>query len=204
MTSTAGGVTTPAMRTDLFDFDLPEENIALRPVRPRDAARLLCVSRFGDIRDRIVRDLPGLFEAGDILVLNDSRVIPVALDGVRAARPNGEDVRVKVNLIERLGSDHWRGFARPGRRLRIGDEIVMSSADATCQLRAVVLEKVEDGTLSFRFDQSGDELNAAVQALGMAPLPPYIAERRPYDERDAEDYQTIYAAEDGSVAAPTA
>lgn len=188
------------MRTDLFDFDLPEENIALHPARPRDAARLLVVPASGAFEDRIVRDLLGYFRHGDVLVLNESRVIPAALEGVRPARPGGEDVPVKLNLIERLDAATWRAFAKPGRRLRAGDFVVIASG-----LSAEMLDKKEGGIVTLRLIADGGSVDEALQANGMAPLPPYIADRRAYLPSDATDYQTIYAAPEGaSVAAPTA
>ncbi len=191
------------MRTDLFDFDLPEENIALHPAKPRDAARLLVVPARGAFEDRIVRDLPEFFRAGDVLVVNESRVIPAALEGVRPARPGGEDVAVKLNLIERLDETTWRAFAKPGRRLRPGDRIAIAGADSG--LSADLIDKGEGGIVTVRLNSEKGSIQEALRANGMAPLPPYIADRRDYLPSDATDYQTIYAAPDGaSVAAPTA
>ena len=191
------------MRTDFFDFDLPDGNIALHPVKPRDAARMLFVPAHGPFEDRIVRDLPALFRAGDVLVVNESRVIPAALEGVRPARPDGEDVSVKLNLIERLDETIWRAFAKPGRRLRPGDTIQIAGPDGG--LSVELLEKSEGGIVMVRLNASGGSVQDALRANGMAPLPPYIADRRDYSPSDATDYQTIYAAPDGaSVAAPTA
>jgi S-adenosylmethionine:tRNA ribosyltransferase-isomerase len=189
------------MRTDLFDFDLPDENIALHPARPRDAARLLFVPAQGAFEDRIVRELPGFFREGDVLVVNESRVIPAALEGVRPARPNSEDVAVKLNLIERLDETTWRAFAKPGRRLRPGDVIAIAGGGLSVE----VLEKNEGGIVTVRLNAAHGPVQDALRANGMAPLPPYIADRRDYLPSDATDYQTIYAAPDGaSVAAPTA
>jgi S-adenosylmethionine:tRNA ribosyltransferase-isomerase len=191
------------MRTDLFDFDLPDGNIALHPVKPRDAARMLVVPAQGPFEDRIVRDLPGYFRAGDVLVINESRVIPAALEGVRPARPEGEDVAVKLNLIERLDEATWRAFAKPGRRLRPGDSIQIAGPKSG--LSVEVLEKGEGGIVTVRLIAARGSVQDALCANGMAPLPPYIADRREYSASDATDYQTIYAAPDGaSVAAPTA
>lgn len=191
------------MRTDLFDFDLPDGNIALHPVKPRDAARLLVVPAHGPFQDRIVRDLPAFFRAGDVLVINESRVIPAGLEGVRPARPDGEDVAVKLNLIERIDETTWRAFAKPGRRLRLGDSIQIAGPDSG--LSVELLEKGEGGIVTVRLNAASGSIQDALRANGMAPLPPYIADRREYSPSDATDYQTIYAAPEGaSVAAPTA
>ncbi len=190
------------MRTDLFDFDLPDENIALHPVKPRDAARMLFVPACGAFEDRYVRDLPEFFREGDVLVVNESRVIPAALLGVRPARPGGEDIAVKINLIERLDEATWRAFAKPGRRLRHGDRIRIAGPDSG--LSAELIEKGEAGIVTVRLIAEKGSIPDALRANGMAPLPPYIADRRDYLPSDATDYQTIYAAPEGSVAAPTA
>ncbi|MBY0565016.1 MAG: tRNA preQ1(34) S-adenosylmethionine ribosyltransferase-isomerase QueA [Hyphomonadaceae bacterium] len=188
------------MRVDLFDFDLPEELIALRPARPRDSARLLHVPATGSLEDRIVRDAPSLFRPGDVLVFNDTRVIPAALQAVRPSRDaKGPLVRVTLNLIERMGADTWRALARPGKRLKRGDGLFFDEG-----LFASIVDKGEDGAIVLRFDRADAELDGAIAKIGAAPLPPYIAGKRETDERDAEDYQTVYAHRDGSVAAPTA
>lgn len=188
------------MRVDLFDFELPEELIALRPARPRDSARLLHVPVAGGFDDRIVREGPSLFRPGDVLVFNDTRVIPAALKAVRPSRePQGPVVRVTLNLIERVSDDTWRALARPGKRLKQGDGLFFDDG-----LFASIIGKGEDGVVTLRFDRAGGELDAAIAKIGAAPLPPYIAGKREADEQDAADYQTVYAARDGSVAAPTA
>jgi len=189
-----------AMRVDLFDFDLPEHRIALRPARPRDAARLLFVRPGEQLQDRGVLDLPGLLDPGDLLVFNDTRVIPAALAGTRAARAEGGggDVALDVNLHKRAGPDAWRAFVRPARRLRVGDRIAFDGVSAE------VAGKGEGGEALLRFDRAGPDLDAAIAAAGAPPLPPYIARKRAPDAADAQDYQTLYAARDGSVAAPTA
>jgi S-adenosylmethionine:tRNA ribosyltransferase-isomerase len=188
------------MRVDLFDFDLPEERIALRPVRPRDHARLLHVRTDGGFEDRIVRDAPSLFRAGDLLVFNDTRVIPAALKAVRPSRdPQGPVVRVSLNLIERLDASAWRAFARPGKRLKEGDGLFFDEG-----LSATIEEKSDDGALTLRFDRAGAAFDEAIAKIGAPPLPPYIAGKRETDAQDVADYQTIYATYDGSVAAPTA
>jgi S-adenosylmethionine:tRNA ribosyltransferase-isomerase len=197
------------MRVDLFDFDLPEERIALRPASPRDAARLLVVRPGGasPFEDRIVRDLPDLLRPGDALVLNDTKVIPARLMGLRA---RGEaTARVEVMLHKREGAERWRAFARPAKRLAVGDRIRFgedseSMACLLASLDAEVEGKGEGGEVLLRFAFTGPALDEAIARLGEMPLPPYIEGRRPADERDRADYQTVYATEEGAVAAPTA
>ena len=193
------------MRVDDFDFDLPEERIALRPAVPRDAARLLVVRRDYEFEDRRVRDLPALLKPGDVLVFNDTKVIPAQLRGVRF---RGEsELDVSVTLLERIDESAWLAFAKPGRRLKVGDRIRFGHAGRVCllgTLEATVEEKVADGRIRIAFGFHGPYLDEAVAALGDAPLPPYIASRRPTDERDRSDYQTVYALREGAVAAPTA
>ncbi|GEP00237.1 tRNA preQ1(34) S-adenosylmethionine ribosyltransferase-isomerase QueA [Methylobacterium haplocladii] len=197
------------MRVDLFDFDLPEALIALRPASPRDAGRLLVVQPGEPFADRGVRDLAGLLRAGDALVFNDTRVIPARLNGVRH-RPGAPGQRVEAMLHLREAPDRWRAFARPGKRLAPGDLLRFGSdggASETCELGrldATVASKGEGGEITLRFDLSGPALDEAIAAQGALPLPPYIAGKRPADARDATDYQTIYAREPGAVAAPTA
>tara|TARA_R110002096_G_scaffold169002_4_gene340338 strand:+ start:430 stop:1482 length:1053 start_codon:yes stop_codon:yes gene_type:complete len=188
------------MRVSDFDFDLPEDRIALRPARPRDAARLLHVSGDGTLGDHGVLDLPDLLQPGDVLVFNDTRVIPAALNGERPARAQGGGgpARIEVNLHKREGSDLWRAFARPGKRLRAGDVIHFKGLSATVE------SKGEGGEVTLRFDQGGADLDAAIADCGVLPLPPYIAHKRTPDASDAEDYQTTFARVEGSVAAPTA
>ncbi|SET83988.1 tRNA preQ1(34) S-adenosylmethionine ribosyltransferase-isomerase QueA [Oceanicella actignis] len=188
------------MRVDEFDFDLPEELIALRPVRPRRAARLLA-ARGDAIDDLRVADLPRLLRAGDVLVFNDTRVIPARLFGERRRQTaDGSGVaRIEATLLERAGADAWRALARPAKRLREGDEILFAGG-----LRARVAERGAGGEVALVFDRAGPELDAAIAAAGVMPLPPYIAARRPADAQDEEDYQTVFAARPGAVAAPTA
>ncbi len=194
------------MRVDLFDFDLPEERIALRPARPRDAARLLVVRPGEGVADRIVRDLPDLLRAGDALVLNDTKVIAAELHGERLRGAGA--ARVSATLIERLDPARWLALAKPGKRLAHGDRVRFGAvADAACLiagLDATVDEKREDGSVVLRFDFAGPVLDEAVASIGHVPLPPYIAGRRGEDAADRADYQTIYAREEGAVAAPTA
>jgi len=189
------------MRTDEFDFDLPEDRIALHPARPRDSARLLVVDpERPKPADHSVADLPSLLTHGDLLVFNDTKVIHAALTATRSARDaDSAPVSIEVNLHKRLTPDQWLAFARPGKRLREGDVIAFAA-----DFSAVVEGKREGGELALRFDRAGAALDAAIAAAGRMPLPPYIADRRPTDEADEEDYQTVYAANQGSVAAPTA
>jgi S-adenosylmethionine:tRNA ribosyltransferase-isomerase len=198
--------TSPFMTLDDFDFHLPDDRIALRPAEPRDSARLLLVEQHGPFRDLQVRDLPGLLRAGDVLVVNDTKVIPARLRGVRS---RGESrVTVEATLHRQLSSHVWTAFMRPGKRLAAGDRIAFGDAeDRACFLAgldATVREKGEDGEVTLAFDLAGPDLMADIAYRGAMPLPPFFAGRRPEDERDRADYQTVYAEEDGSVAAPTA
>jgi len=189
-----------------FDFHLPEERIALRPVSPRDAARLLLVEPGRPFQDLAVRDLPGLLRPGDVLLLNDTRVIPARLKGRRLREDN--IVAVEATLHRRLSPSAWTAFMRPGKRLAVGDRVTFGeTSDRACllgRLEATVKAKGEGGEVSLGFDLSGPDLDAAIAERGAMPLPPYIAARRAEDEQDRGDYQTVYAQEDGSVAAPTA
>lgn len=194
------------MRLSDFDFDLPEENIALRPADPRDSARFLVVEPGGALLDRQVRDLPSFLKAGDCLVFNDTRVIPARLNGVRTREESV--VHVEATLHRRLSPSRWTAFMKPGKRLKPGDRVSFGeTSDRACllgTLDATVQDKGEDGEVTLSFDLSGPDLDAAIAERGMMPLPPYIAAKRPEDDRDRADYQTVYAREDGSVAAPTA
>ncbi len=191
------------MRVSDFDFHLPAELIALRPVVPRDSARLLTVAADGALADRRVSNLPDLLRAGDILVFNDTKVIPARLSGVRDR--GGFIVPVQATLLKRLSPDRWSALMRPGKRLRAGDRVVFSSLpEAGRSLWAAVEAKAEDGQITLAFDLSGPKLDEAITATGIMPLPPYIAALRHEDDQDRQDYQTIYARADGSVAAPTA
>jgi S-adenosylmethionine:tRNA ribosyltransferase-isomerase len=194
------------MRVDLFDFELPENRIALRPARPRDSARLLVVEPGKPFRDFVVRDLPALLRPGDALVLNDTKVIPAELHGERTR--DGGSARVSVTLNRRTGEDRWEALARPAKRLATGDRIrfgaVNDNACLIAGLDATVAEKGEAGEVTLAFDLSGPLLDEAIMAVGHVPLPPYIAARRAEDAEDRRDYQTVYAREEGAVAAPTA
>lgn len=192
------------MRVDLFDFELPEERIALRPASPRDSARMLVIRPDG-LEDRIVRELPDLLRAGDALVFNDTKVIPAQLTGLR--RRDGSVAQIDAMLHMRAGPDRWKAFLRPAKRVAEGERIQFGHGGNACllgSLDATVAEKGEGGEALLVFDLSGPALDEAIAAAGHVPLPPYIAARRPDDEQDWEDYQTIYAREKGAVAAPTA
>jgi S-adenosylmethionine:tRNA ribosyltransferase-isomerase len=198
------------MKTADFDFDLPEDRIALRPAEPRDSARLLVVQG-GAIQDHTIRDLPDFLRPGDALVFNDTRVIPARLSGLRQ-RPNPEGgvliVEVEATLHHRDAPDVWSAFMKPGKRIKPGDRIRFGAhGDAACELGRLdctVEAKGEDGLVTLRFDLAGPFLDEAIRDVGVMPLPPYIAAKRPEDDRDRSDYQTMFAHWDGSVAAPTA
>jgi len=193
------------MRTDLFDFPLPPERIALRPARPRDAARLLVVRPGGVLDDRVVRELPDLLQPGDQLVVNDTRVIPASLHGRRIGR--GPETRIEANLIKRLDGSRWSAFVKPARRLSEGDVVRFGDEGKVCflgQLDATVETKGEGGEVTLAFAFHGAVLDQAIAERGDMPLPPYIASRRAADDEDRRDYQTLFAHDEGSVAAPTA
>ena len=196
-----------AMRTELFDYDLPPDRIALRPASPRDTARMLVVRPGAEpeFADMGVRELPDLLAPGDALVINDTKVIPARLEGERV---RGEaKAQIEATLIERAGPERWRALVKPAKRLEAGDRIRFGHEARVCLLGALdatVEEKGEGGEVLLRFDFHGAVLDEAIGALGHMPLPPYIAARRPDDEQDRVDYQTVFAAHEGSVAAPTA
>jgi S-adenosylmethionine:tRNA ribosyltransferase-isomerase len=179
------------MRVDAFDFALPPDRIALRPASPRDSARLLVVGK-GRCDDRVVIDLPSLLRAGDVLVFNDTRVIPAQLEGRRG------EARIGATLHKREGPRAWRAFVRNARRVRDGDRIDFGSG-----VFATAAGRDEDGSLRLEFEGS-EPVERLLEKAGRMPLPPYIAGRREADSRDAEDYQTMFAREEGAVAAPTA
>ena len=196
------------MRTHLFDFDLPEDRIALRPASPRDAARLLVVRPGGapEFEDRTIRDLPDLLRTGDALVVNDTKVIPASLHGRRIGRGEHEPA-IDATLIKRLDGSRWVALAKPGKRLAVGDVVRFGSEGKVCfldQLDAAIEAKGEGGEVTLAFAFHGAVLDQALGERGDMPLPPYIAGRRAADERDRADYQTMFAREEGSVAAPTA
>ena len=180
------------MRVDLFDFELPQDLIALRPARPRDAARMLYVPGEGAFLDKGVRDLPALLRAGDVLVFNDTRVIPAQLEGRRG------EAKIGATLHKRIDLRRWQAFVRNAKRVREGDELVFGGG-----VTAVAEQRLPDGSLVLAF--GGEEpVEVLLERAGRMPLPPYIAGKRPTDERDREDYQTMFAQKDGAVAAPTA
>ncbi len=179
------------MRVDLFDFDLPQDRIALRPARPRDSARLLLVEG-SEITDHQVLELPSLLRSGDVLVFNDTKVIPAQLEGRRG------DASIGATLHKREGPREWQAFLRNAKRARVGDSI-----DFGADVHASVVEKAEDGSALLHFH--GEEpVEVMLERAGRMPLPPYIASKRPADTEDRSDYQTMFAREEGAVAAPTA
>ena len=195
------------MRTDLFDFELPPERIALRPAEPRDNARLLVVRPAGvpELDDRTVADLPALLAPGDQVVVNDTKVIAASLIGRRVSR-TGEP-KIEATLIKRLDGSRWRALAKPARKLAVGDIVRFGDEGKVCflnELDATIEEKGEGGEITLSFAFHGPVLDQAIAERGEMPLPPYIASRRPPDAQDRTDYQTLFAHEEGAVAAPTA
>ena len=192
------------MDVSLFDFDLPETLIALRPASPRDSARLMVVESDGHIAHRSLRDLPDYLQAGDALLVNDTKVIPARLYGQRLRQSGPSKIEAKIEakieilLHHRLAADRYRVLARPARKLAPGDELQFG------ELKAQVIARAENGEAEISFALSGVALDAAIAAQGEMPLPPYIVGKRKADGRDVTDYQTIFARQDGSVAAPTA
>ena len=188
------------MRVDEFDFDLPEQLIALRPASPRDASRLLVIDPEREPRfaDRMIADLPDLLSPGDALVFNDTRVIPAELQGTRER--DGAVAHISVTLIERLDDHRWQALARPAKRLKEGDRINFGEGGNVCltgALNAIVEARGAEGEVTLSFELSGAALDQAIATLGAMPLPPYIASRRAPDERDRTDYQTMFAARGG-------
>lgn len=180
------------MRVDLFDFDLPPERIALRPVAPRDAARMLCVSGGNSLDDRYVRDLPQLLRKGDCLIFNDTRVIPAQLEGRRG------EASIGATLHKRIDLRRWQAFIRNAKRLRVGEQV-----DFGAGVTAIAEARHEDGSFNLFFE--GEEpVEVLLERAGTMPLPPYIAGKRSTDAQDRSDYQTMFAQKDGAVAAPTA
>ena len=182
------------MRVDMFDFDLPPERIALRPVRPRDSARLLVVRGEGPFEDRGVRDLPQLLDPGDVLVFNDTRVIPAQLEGRKA----GGDARIGATLHKREDLRRWIAFIRNAKRVKEGDQLVFGGG-----VTAIAEARHADGSFTLLFE-GREPVEVLLDRAGTMPLPPYIAQRRGIDAQDREDYQTMFAQKDGAVAAPTA
>ena len=187
------------MRISDFDFDLPEDRIALRPMQPREAARLLRVDG-GGLTDARVGDIGRFLRPGDLLVVNDTRVLPVQLQG-RRVRDDGE-VMLEATLIKALDGARWQAFLKPGRRVKPGDRVAFG--DNSCELQADVESKGEDGVYTLAFRHAPDIVLERLHTIGAMPLPPYIRSKRREDEQDKSDYQTVFAREEGSVAAPTA
>src|SRR6202046_3086698 len=193
------------MRTDLFDFELPAANIALRPASPRDSARLLVVQPDGVLRDGVVAELPRWLEAGDQISVNDTKVIAAHLKGRRIGRET--EPKVEATLIKRLDGSRWQALVKPAKKLARGDVVRFGNEGRVCllgHLDAEVEDKGEDGAVTLSFSFHGPALDSAIADLGSPPLPPYIASKRAPDEHDAADYQTMFATNDGAVAAPTA
>lgn len=189
------------MRVSEFDFELPENLIALHPAEPRDSARLLLVRPGEPLEDRHIPDLLNILQPGDVLVVNDTRVLPAELRGTRV---RGETrANVSFNLHKRVDAHTWRAFARPAKKLALLDELELGNGQADA-LKARVAGKGETGEVTLEFELGGAQLDEAIKSHGAMPLPPYIGAKRAVEERDKVDYQTVYAAEDGAVAAPTA
>jgi S-adenosylmethionine:tRNA ribosyltransferase-isomerase len=188
------------MRVDLFDFELPEDRIALRPAEPREAARLLAVApgQEPELADHRIGDLPKLLRAGDILVFNKTKVILAQLEG-RLAKPGGAAARIGVTLHKRISDREWRAFAKPARKITAGDRLEFGP-----DFSATIQKKFEGGEIALAFETGDRPMEACLAAFGRMPLPPYIASRRPADAQDFADYQTVFASETGAVAAPTA
>jgi S-adenosylmethionine:tRNA ribosyltransferase-isomerase len=199
------------VRTDEFDFALPEDRIALRPAVPRDAAKLLVVRPGAPLEceDRVIADLPSLLRSGDALVVNDTKVLAANLHGRRLGRGAGgeREPAIAATLTKRLDGSRWRALVRPAKRLKPGDVVRFGAEGRVCfleQLDATVEAKGEGGEVTFAFALHGAALDDALAERGNMPLPPYIGSRRSVDERDRTDYQTMFAHSEGSVAAPTA
>lgn len=186
------------MRVDAFDFELPEDLIALRPASPRDSARMLVVREDGSLEHAHVHDLAAFLDAGDALVLNDTKVIAARLRGHRTGR-GGTQPKIELLLHRRLDTNVFRAFSRPARKLAAGDRLAMGRT-----LEVEIVSKEEAGEVTVRFSKSGSDLDLAIADEGETPLPPYISGKRATDAQDRSDYQTIFAAHEGSVAAPTA
>ncbi len=191
------------MRVDLFDFHLPLDRIALRPIVPRDAARMLVVHPEPKVRfeDRSICDLPEFFRPGDVLVVNDTRVIPARLEGYRVRG----DARAKIEVLlhKQQSPTHWLAFVKGAKKLKIGDKILLTQ-DETPTFEVEVLDKHAEGEVLLGFSESGETLDQTIERFGQTPLPPYIAGKRAADVQDVQDYQSLFARRRGAVAAPTA
>jgi S-adenosylmethionine:tRNA ribosyltransferase-isomerase len=193
------------MRTDLFEFELPTASIALRPAQPRDSARMLVVQPGAEPQDRVIADLPSWLAPGDQLVVNDTKVISAQLTGRRIGRDT--EPKIEATLIKRLDGSRWQALVKPAKKLAQGDVVRFGNEGKVCllgHLDAAVEHKGDDGEVTLSFSFHGPALDQAIADLGSPPLPPYIASKRAPDARDAADYQTMFAANDGAVAAPTA
>ncbi|MFQ3452680.1 tRNA preQ1(34) S-adenosylmethionine ribosyltransferase-isomerase QueA [Bradyrhizobium sp. UFLA01-814] len=193
------------MRTDLFDFELPPESIALRPASPRDAARMLVVHPDGVLRDAAIADLPRWLEPGDQVVVNDTKVIAAQLKGRRIGRDT--EPKIEATLIKRLDGSRWQALVKPAKKLSPGDTIRFGNEGRVCllgNLDAEVEAKGQEGEVTLSFSFHGPVLDQAIADVGATPLPPYIASKRTPDDQDVSDYQTMFAANEGAVAAPTA
>ncbi len=193
------------MRTDLFDFELPASSIALRPASPRDAARMLVVQPDGALRDDVVSHLPAWLAPGDQLVVNDTKVIAAQLKGRRIGRDT--EPKIEATLIKRIDGSRWQALVKPAKKLAVGDTIRFGNEGRVCllgHLDADVEHKGSEGEVTLSFTFHGPTLDQAVADLGSPPLPPYIAGKRTPDAQDLDDYQTMFAVNEGAVAAPTA
>jgi S-adenosylmethionine:tRNA ribosyltransferase-isomerase len=193
------------MRTDLFDFEFPAGSIALRPASPRDSARMVVVRPGAALQDRIVADLPQMLRPGDQLVVNDTKVIAAQLTGRRIGRDT--EPKIEATLIKRLDGSRWQALVKPAKKLTQGDIVRFGNEGKVCflgHLDAQVEHKGDDGEITLAFSFHGPSLDQAIADLGAPPLPPYIASKRTPDARDVADYQTMFAASEGAVAAPTA
>src|SRR3954454_10564174 len=194
----------PSMRLDDFAFDLPRELIADRPAEPREAARLLVLRASGGLLDRHIADLLELLRPGDLLVFNDTKVIPARLVGVRHDEDRRGQATVEITLARKAetnkaGGGMWRAYAKGARRLRQGDRLIFSDDFA-----AEIVGKTPEGEMILRFDREGEAFRDALARYGAMPLPPYIKRPRGGEARDRHDYQTMFARAEGAVAAPTA
>ena len=195
------------MHLDDFDFELQQSSIALRPAEPRDASRLLEVlpGQMPDLVDLPFSDVLKILRKGDVLVLNNTKVISAALTGTRTR--DGNVATISINLHKKCDQSSWKAFAKPARRLKRGDRILFGTHNNACELAAldaVVAQKGEGGEVTLAFDLAGPDLERAIEGSGVLPLPPYIASKLAPDEKDLEDYQTVFAEHSGAVAAPTA
>src|ERR1700734_3706096 len=193
------------MRTDLFDFELPAERIALPPAQPRDSARLLVVEPGARLHDGVVSDLPQWLKPGDQLVVNDTKVISAQLRRRRIGRET--EPKIDATLIKRLDGSRWQALVKPAKKLARGDVVRFGNEGRVCllgHLDAQVEHKGEDGEITLSFGFHGPTHDQAIADLGSPPLPPYIASKRAPDEQDTADYQTMFAVNEGAVAAPTA